>query len=331
MNLAQRINLLEKLGEYLVSNDEELSYAKQKAYEKNKWFTEEFVDLSLQNISSEFLKQSKLEEWISHHHLDDNINSQNVGIVMAGNIPLVGFHDFLCVFVSGHRQSIKLSEKDSVLMKHLIDKLIEWDKEVAVMVHVNDLLKNCDAYIATGSNNSTRYFKYYFGKYPSIIRGNKTSVALLSGNESGGELSLLADDVHTYFGLGCRNVTKLYVPEGYDFVPVLDAFRKYNYFEDHTKYKNNYDYNLALLIMNNKKYMTNESIILLEGDNIFSPVSQLHYTFYRDKNVIPDDLIKIENLQCLVGNGFTPFGKSQKPQLFDYADGTDVMEFLLAL
>jgi len=331
MNLVERINLLEKLGSYLVDNSAELNAIMQKAYEKNKWFTEEFVNLSIQNISGEFLSRPKLEAWVNHYHLDDNINSQNVGIVMAGNIPLVGFHDFLCVFVSGHRQSIKLSEKDNVLMMHIIEKLVEWDKEVAGLVQVNDFLKNCDAYIATGSNNSSRYFKYYFGKYPSIIRGNKTSVALLSGNESATELSLLADDVHTYFGLGCRNVTKLYVPEGYDFVPVLNAFRKYNYFEDHTKYKNNYDYNLALLIMNNKKYMTNESIILLEEDNIFSPVSQLHYTFYRDKNVIPDDLVNNENLQCIVGNEFIAFGKSQKPQLFDYADGIDVMEFLLAL
>jgi len=331
MNLVERINLLEKLGYYLVDNSAELNAIKQKAYEKNRWFTEEFVNLSIQNISGEFLSRPKLEAWVNHYHLDDNINSQNVGIVMAGNIPLVGFHDFLCVFVSGHRQSIKLSEKDNVLMKHIIEKLVEWDKEVAGLVQVNDFLKNCDAYIATGSNNSSRYFKYYFGKYPSIIRGNKTSVALLSGNESATELSLLADDVHTYFGLGCRNVTKLYVPEGYDFVPVLNAFRKYSYFEDHTKYKNNYDYNLALLIMNNKKYMTNESIILLEEDNIFSPVSQLHYTFYRDKNVIPDDLVNNENLQCIVGNEFIAFGKSQKPQLFDYADGIDVMEFLLAL
>ena len=184
MNLAERINLLEKLGYYLIDNSAELNSIKQKAYEKNKWFTEEFVNLSLQNISSEFLNRSKLEEWANHYHPDDNIKSQNVGIVMAGNIPLVGFHDFLCVFISGHKQSIKLSEKDNVLMEHLIEKLIEWDKEVADMVQVSDLLKNCDAYIATGSNNSSRYFKYYFGKYPSIIRGNKTSVALLSGNES---------------------------------------------------------------------------------------------------------------------------------------------------
>ncbi len=331
MNLVERINLLEKLGYYLVDNSAELNSIKQKAYEKNKWFTEEFVNLALQNISSLFLERSKLEAWINHYHLDDNITSQNVGIVMAGNIPLVGFHDFLCVFISGHKQSIKLSEKDDILMKHLVEKLLEWDNEVAGAVQVSDLLKNCDAYIATGSNNSSRYFKYYFGKYLSIIRGNKTSIALLSGNENDEDLNLLADDVHIYFGLGCRNVTKLYVPQGYDFIPLLNAFRKYNYFEDHTKYKNNYDYNLALLIMNNKKYMTNESIILLEDDNIFSPVSQLHYTFYRDKNVIQNDLIKNENLQCIVGNGFTPFGKSQKPALSDYADGTDVMEFLLAL
>lgn len=331
MNLVERINLLEKLGYYLVDNSAELASVKQKAYEKNKWFTEEFVNLSLQNISSCFLNRSKLEEWVNHYHLDDNIKSQNVGIVMAGNIPLVGFHDFLCVFMSGYKQSIKLSEKDSVLMQHLINKLTEWNNEVVERIHISDLLKNCEAYIATGSNNSSRYFKYYFGKYPSIIRSNKTSVALLTGNESDEELSLLADDVHTYFGLGCRNVTKLFVPEGYDFIPVLNAFRKYNYFEEHTKYKNNYDYNLALLIMDNKKYMTNESIILLEDDNIFSPVSQLHYTFYKDKNVILGDLIKNENLQCLVGNEFVLFGESQQPGLFDYADGTDVMEFLLAL
>lgn len=329
MNLVARINLLEKLGEYLVSNSEELSSIKQKAYEKNRWFTQEFVNLSLQNISDQFLNRSKLQEWVQYYHLDNNIKSKNIGIVMAGNIPLVGFHDFLCVFISGHQQSIKLSEKDNVLMAHLIEKLIEWDNDVASVVQVNDFLKNCEAYIATGSNNSSRYFKYYFGKYPSIIRGNKTSVALLTGNESAGELSLLADDVHNYFGLGCRNVTKLFVPEGYDFVPLLNTFSKYNYFGDHTKYKNNYDYNLALLIMNNKNYMTNNSIILLEDENIFSPVSQLHYTFYKDKNVIHGDLIKNENVQCVVGRGFTPFGKSQMPQLFDYADGVDAMEFLL--
>lgn len=331
MNLVQRINLLEKLGSYLVNDSKKLDSVKQKAFEQNKWFTEEFINLSLQNISSQFLNRSKIEDWVNYYHIDDNINSKNVGIVMAGNIPLVGFHDFLCVFISGHKQNIKLSQKDYVLMAHIIDKLIEWNPDVADVVQVSDLLKNCDAYIATGSNNSSRYFKYYFGKYPSIIRGNKTSVAILSGTETIEDLSLLADDVYTFFGLGCRNVTKLYVPLYYDFIPLLNVFKKYNYFQDHTKYKNNYDYNLALLIMNHKIYMTNESIILLEEDNIFTPVSQLHYNFYSDKNVIIDDLKKNENVQCIVSDELIPFGKAQQPGLFDYADGTDVMEFLLAL
>ncbi len=331
MNLIQRIDLLEKLGNYLVSNDEKLIQVKQKAFEKNKWFTEEFINLSLQNISTQFLNSDKLKSWVNHYHLDDNIQTKTVGIVMAGNIPLVGFHDFLCVFISGHKQKIKLSEKDTVLMTHIIEKFTEWNPDVQDVVQVNDILKNCDAYIATGSNNSSRYFKYYFGKYPSVIRGNKTSVAILSGKETNAELNLLADDVHLYFGLGCRNVTKLYVPYGYDFVALLNAFKKYNYFTDHTKYKNNYDYILALLIMNNKMYMTNESIILLEDENIFSPVSQVNYTFYNDKNVIVDDLIKNENIQCIADNRLLSFGKTQEPKLFDYADGVDVMEFLLAI
>ena len=331
MNLAERIDLLEKLGNYLDSNSEKLNSAIREAYGKNKWFTEEFINLSLQNISTQFLNRKKLERWVNHYHLDDNIRSKTVGVVMAGNIPMVGFHDFLCVFVSGHKQHIKLSEKDNVLTTHIIEKLTEWNPDVSNVVEVCDLLKNCDAYIATGSNNSSRYFKYYFGKYPSIIRGNKTSVAILSGNETTEELNLLADDVHTYFGLGCRNVTKLYVPVDYDFVPLLNAFKKYEYFKDHTKYRNNYDYNLALLIMNNKMYMTNTNIILLEDENIFSPVSQLHYTFYSDKNVTVDDLRKNENIQCVVGNGLTGFGVTQQPGLFDYADGTDAMEFLLSL
>ena len=203
MDLTERIDLMEKLGNYLVSDDEKLKAVKQKAYEKNKWFTEEFVNLSLKNISTRFLNRDKLENWVKYYHPTDNINAKVIGTVMAGNIPLVGFLDFLCVFISGHKQVIKLSEKDNVLLVHIIEELTKWNAEVANLVQVAGFLKNCDAYIATGSNNSSRYFKYYFGKYPSVIRGNKTSVAVLTGKESREELSLLADDVHTYFGLGC--------------------------------------------------------------------------------------------------------------------------------
>ncbi|MEP6926014.1 MAG: acyl-CoA reductase [Ginsengibacter sp.] len=331
MDLMERIDLMEKLGNYLAGDDEKLKAVKQKAFEKNKWFTEEFVNLSLKNISSHLLNYNKLEKWVRHYRPDNNIKIKTVGIVMAGNIPLVGFHDFLSVFISGHIQIIKLSEKDNVLLVHIIEKLTQWNAEVANLVKVAGFLKNCDAYIATGSNNSSRYFKYYFGKYPSVIRSNKTSVAVLTGKETYEELSLLADDVYTYFGLGCRNVTKLFVPVDYDFIPLLNVFKKYEYFADHTKYKNNYDYNLALLIMNNKLYMTNESIILYENENIFSPVSQLHYNFYHDTNVILNDLIKNENIQCIIGKNGIEFGEAQQPGLFDYADGEDTMEFLLGL
>lgn len=331
MNLAERIEVIKILDEYILADAEPLKAVKQKAYEKNKWFTEEFINLSFKNIASQFLEPRKSGSWIDHYHIDDNIDPKKIGIVMAGNIPLVGFHDFLCAFVTGHHQHIKLSEKDEILFTHLIEKMCEWNPKVANVVKISSLLKDCDAYIATGSNNSARYFHYYFGKYPSIIRTNKTSVAVLTGDETAEELALLADDVHLYFGLGCRNVTKIFVPGEYDFVPLLDAFRKYNYFADHTKYKNNYDYNLALLIMNNKLYMTNESIILVENESVFSPVSELHYSFYKSQNVVFDHLAQQENIQCIVGKDHLPFGGTQTPGLLDYADGIDTMQFLLSL
>jgi hypothetical protein len=278
----------------------------------------------------EFLQKEKLEAWTRTYFLDDNITPKNVGIVMAGNIPLVGFHDFLSVLISGHKQTIKLSSKDDVLLKHLINKLIEWQPSLQHLVVFADLLKACDAYIATGSNNTARYFDYYFGRYPNIIRRNRTSVAIVTGKESDEQLSLLADDVHLYFGLGCRNVTKIYVPAGYNFVPMLNTFKKYAYFSDHTKYRNNYDYNLALLIMNNVYYMTNESILLVENEQLFSPISQLNYSFYTDKSQLQQELEKNENIQCIVGDKID-FGKAQQPSLCDYADGIDTMQFLLSL
>lgn len=331
MNLTERIKVIKLLNDYLTADASTFRSIRQKAFEKNKWFTEEFIDLSCKNISTELLNEEKLQAWIHHYRIDDNIKPKKVGIVMAGNIPLVGFHDFLCAFITGHYQLIKLSEKDEVLFTHLREKMCEWNPKVSNAVKISFLLKDCDAYIATGSNNSARYFNYYFGKYPSIIRSNKTSVAVLSGNETAEELSLLADDVHLYFGLGCRNVTKIFVPVAYDFVPMLNAFKKYSYLADHTKYKNNYDYNLALLIMNNKFYMSNESLILVENENVFSPVSELHYSFYTDRSKVYETIEQQENIQCIVGGHHLPFGTSQQPGLFDYADGVDTMQFLLSL
>lgn len=331
MNLDDRIQLAGELGIYMSHKSDEWLDIKRKAEVSNAWFTQEFIDLACKNIADEFLNVTKLQAWVNHYHLDDNIIPKNVGVVMAGNIPLVGFHDFLCLFISGHTQTIKLSSKDNVLLKHLVSKLYEWNAGSAQAIKFAEILKDCDAYIATGSNNSSRYFDYYFGRYPSIIRKNRTSAAILNGNESEEDLMHLADDIQEYFGLGCRNVTKLFVPEGYDFVPLLKALEKYNYFEDHTKYKNNYDYYLALLIMNNQYYMTNKNIIMVKNENLFSPISQLNYEYYNDEQKVRDQLKQDNNVQCIIGVDDMPFGKAQVPGLYDYADNVDTMAFLLSL
>ncbi len=247
---------------------------------------------------------------------------------MAGNIPLVGFHDFLAVFISGHRQLIKPSGRDGVLIRHLADWLTTTSPEAAERVGFAERLNGCDAYIATGSNNSARYFEYYFGKYPHIIRRNRTSIALLNGQETQQELEALADDVYQYFGLGCRNVTQLVVPENYDFLPLLAAFRKYDHLAGLDRYRHNFDYQLTLLILNKKQYMANASILLTEDGSPFSPISVLHYTYYRPGDVIPVLGGDHPDIQCVVGHGYTPFGQAQRPGLNDYADGVDTLQFL---
>lgn len=331
MNLQHRIELMNKLGNYLQTNDPEWEEAKLQAYQKNPWFTPEFIGIAVKNIVDDLLQKDLLEQWVKHYHLDDNISQRNIGIVMAGNIPLVGFHDFLCAFISGHRQTIKLSSKDDVLLKFLVKKLYSMDIEIQNLVSFADLLKGCDAYIATGSNNSARYFDQYFAKYPSIIRRNKTSVAVLSGNESAEELNDLSDDVHLYFGLGCRNVTKLFVPAGYDFVPLLRSFDRYKYFRDQNKYTNNYDYQLSIMLLNKVYYMTNESTLLMENQAAFSPIGVVNYEYYTGEKMRDEVIKNQDEIQCIIGKGFTAFGKAQNPGLFSYADGVDTMQFLLSL
>lgn len=283
------------------------------------------------SIADNYLKEDKLRQWAGYYKLDDNIQEKCVGIVMAGNIPMVGFHDFLCVFITGHKQMIKMSSKDDVLLKHLVKVMAGWNSKVNGKVIFAEMLKNCDAYIATGSNNSSRYFEQYFGKYPNIIRSNRTSVAVLNGSESTEELEKLADDMHLYFGLGCRNVTKIYVPENYDFIPIIKAFDKYQYFSDHHKYKNNYDYQLSILLLNGKYYMTNGSTLLTQNESFFSPISQVHYQFYTSPEGMQQSLQSNRELQCIVGHSNVPFGQAQNPGLFQYADSVDTMAFLLGM
>lgn len=332
MNLEQRIFLLEKLGLYITGPDPEWKETKTKAYLENKWFLEEFIELAASNIANRFLKKNILKSIAEKYRIPEtNSNPREIGIVMAGNIPLVGFHDLMSVFLSGNKARIKTSKKDHVLVKHIVDKLAAWDERITDLIKIEEMLKGCFAYIATGSNNTSRYFEYYFGKYPHIIRKNRTSVAILKGTETVLDLEKLADDVHFYFGLGCRNVTKIYVPRSYDFMPLLAVFKKYNYLSDHHRYKNNYDYNLALLILNNRYYMTNGSILLVEDPSLFSPISQLNFEYYDDPENLPEKLLGSGMVQCIVGSGFTGFGEAQCPAATDYADGTDTFEFLLTL
>jgi hypothetical protein len=329
MNLPQRISILEKLGELLISDEKEWGEVRQRASQENGWFIPEFMEHALHHIARQWLQKERLTSWANEANIPDQpAVIKTVGIVMAGNIPLVGFHDWLCVFIAGHRSKIKPSSKDRVLMSYLLKKLSEWEPSLGAEHTLEERLPGCDAYMATGSNNSSRYFDYYFSRFPHIIRRNRTSVAILTGQETKDQLLSLADDVHLYFGLGCRNVTKLYVPNGYDFIPLLEAFKKYSFLADHHKYKNNYDYNLALHILNNKFYMTNGAILLVEEASLFAPVSQLNFEYYNHLEGLQQSLPDHPDLQCLVGAGGIPFGSGQLPRVNDYADGVDTLEFL---
>jgi len=332
MILQDRIGLLKRLGSYILSGDARWKEAREKASLQNGWFAPEFVALAIENIAKKFLKEDELIRWSAHYKIQTlNSSPRKVGIVMAGNIPLVGFHDLLSVFISGHKAVIKPSSKDEVLIKELAEVLKTWEPQVSSLIEFSEMLKDCDAYITTGSNNTSRYFEYYFGKYRHIIRRNKTSVAVLTGNETKTDLEGLAGDVYQFFGLGCRNVTKLYVPKGYDFGSLLEVFKKYNYLADHHKYKNNYDYNLTLHILNNKFYMTNGSILLVEDSSIFSPISQLNYEYYASRDELLSSLYNNQDIQGIIEKNHIPFGQAQSPGLFDYADKVDTMEFLQSL
>lgn len=340
--LQERIALMVRLGEYLEDNNPDWQNVAERAERENGWFTQEFIALAQKNIAREYLQEDKIRQWLQQYpEAGPASPEQTVGLVMAGNIPLVGFHDFLCVYLAGFKIKVKLSSKDKILWEGIFRLLSGWDPGFAQQVETGEMLKNCDAYIATGSNNSARYFDQYFKKYPSIIRRNRTSVAVLDGTESKEELALLADDVCTYFGLGCRNVTKIYVPEGYNFEQLLPAFDAYKHHADHNKHKNNYDFQLAIFLLNKVMYMTNGSVLLVPGESPFAAISVLHYEYYTDKAALLQQLTADDRLQCISAKQaaadlehygrIRPFGANQRPGLADYADGVDTMAFLVSL
>lgn len=313
----------------MLAADEAWQDAKERAKNRNAWFDNESIDMAVRGIADVFLQEDALKNWVSQY--PSPAHSRKVGIVMAGNIPLVGFHDFLCGFVTGHILHIKLSSKDDVLLRHLVEKLTEWEPAVAEQVVFADNLKGCDAYIATGSNNTARYFEQYFGKYPNIIRKNRTSVAILSGKETPEELQQLGQDIFSYYGLGCRNVTKVFLPEGYGIPTLLDGLQSFGDIIHHHKYKHNYDYYLAIYLLNRVPYLSNDFLLMVENTIPFSAVSVLHYEFYKDKDTLLQILQNDDNIQCVVDNVNVKYGGSQFPSLKDYADGIDTMMFLSTL
>ena len=299
---------------------------------ENGWFTEDNVRSALVAWGDE-LTREKLAAWVNRYSFVEP-TPKTVAIIMAGNLPLVGFHDFLTVLLFGHSVKAKLSSDDKRLLPLIAKMLIELYPDFENRIAFVERVQTPDAVIATGSNNTARYFEHYFGKYPNIIRKNRTSVAVLSGDETEEQLTALGEDIFRYFGMGCRNVSKLYIPEGFDINRVFGAILNYGDVIQNHKYANNYDYHRAIFMLNKQPFLENGFVVFKEGESLNTPVSVLHYQRYADAESLNKHLAEqAEELQCIVGNGPSqiPFGKTQCPALWDYADGVDTVEFLLGL
>lgn len=310
-----------------------LKDAAQKSVEANKWFDFESIDYSIKALSI-WMKEENLTDFASRYTFTNK--PKTIAVICAGNIPLVGFHDMLCVLLSGHIFYGKLSSDDKFLLPAIAEILFEIDSEFKNRIFFTEgKIEGFDAVIATGSNNTSRYFEYYFGKYPNIIRHSRTSVAVLDGNEK--NIDKLAIDILTHKGLGCRNVSKLFIPKGYNFKELVLSFEKFNFLLDHNKYRNNYDYHKTIYIMNTIPFIDTTNCILLENQELFSPVSVVYYEYYDNIEDVKArlDLFK-ENIQCVVSEikeieNSIPLGKAQEPTIFDFADNIDTMRFLNSL
>ncbi len=301
----------------------------------NGWFTPEQVYYAIQSWA-EALSEENLNVWLSKYNFSE-VKTKTVGLILAGNIPLVGFHDFLSVLISGHKVLVKTSSNDQYLIKFLAQYLIAINPEIENYITFTEgKLEGFDAVIATGSNNTARYFEYYFKNKPSIIRKNRNSVAVLTGTETHEELVNLGEDIFRYFGLGCRNVSKLFIPKGYNFEAFFKAMYEQRDVIYYEKYANNYDYNKAVFLMSNFQLLDNEFLIIKEDSSYASPISSVFYEYYDTIEEIQKQLVNdAEQIQCIVSNNSIersiPFGQTQKPNLWDYADNVDTLEFLLKI
>ncbi|MTG97671.1 MULTISPECIES: acyl-CoA reductase [Myroides] len=352
MNLDVKKNTFVKLGAFLSQfttnefiknndvchNDEFFSAFEQLIYSSvnyNGWFTEEQVLTSIRSWA-DALTQENIDQWCSKY--DFTLEPmKKVGLILAGNIPLVGFHDFLSVLMSGNIAVVKLSSNDQKLLPLLVKYIMAIEPNFADRIVFNEgKLEDFDAVIATGSNNTARYFDYYFSKVPNIIRKNRNSVAVLDGSESHEDMVALGKDVFTYYGLGCRNVSKLFVPTGFNFDGFYQGMFEYKDVIEYEKYSNNYDYNKAVFLMSDFKILDNGFLTVKEDKGYSSPISSVFFEYYDDLDTVQSRLREdSEKIQCVVSNGLVegsiPFGKTQEPNLWDYADNVDTLEFLLNL
>ena len=339
MELKQRFNAFVELGKkidlLIQKKDEKLLQVVRQSFYNNGWFHENQVIYMLQQIRAGLMTE-QLEKWLSNYKFKES-SPKKVGIIMAGNIPLVGFHDFLCVLISGHSAIIKLSSDDKILLPFLSELLFEMEPEFKHKINFAERLNGIDAVIATGSDNSAPYFEYYFGKYPHIIRKNRNSVAIIKGDETEDDFVKLGEDIFRYYGLGCRNVSKLYLPDGYSLDIFFKAIYAYKDVIENKKYGNNYDYHRAVLMMKQIPFLENGFLILREDTSLASPVSIINYEYFTNLNGLEEILEREKNnIQCVVSKdafwkNSIPFGTTQCPELNDYADSIDTIDFLLTL
>ena len=333
---SERLAAFVALGTRLAAlSPTEIALLAARARNQNAWFDEPSVRAAVAGIAH-LLAEEPLRRWAGRYPPEPETVRQ-IGVVMAGNIPLVGFHDMLCVLLSGHVLQAKLSADDTVLMTWVMAELTQLEPRFADCIRVLPRLNQADAFIATGSDNTARYFEFYFGKKPHLIRRNRTSVAVLTGQETNPELALLGPDIFQYYGLGCRNVSKLFVPEGYDFVPLLDALQPCEGVLNHHKYNNNYDYNKSILLVNRVPHFDNGFFLITRDPKLVSPISTVYYAEYASEIDLVDQLTDVAaQTQCVVSAGgrfagSVPFGQAQAPGVAEYADRVDPMEFLAQL
>jgi hypothetical protein len=333
-NNTALINSLSKLGSYLTNPGDELTALINDELYHNAWFTPKNVENAVKSIG-QMLNAADLALWLDKYP-SANHPPKKVGLILAGNIPLVGFHDVLCVLASGNYALIKSSSQDNRLVKFVLQKLVEIGDTFANSYAFVERLENFDAVIATGSHNTSRYFEYYFGKVPHIIRKNRNSVAVLTGHETAAQLHNLGHDIFDYYGLGCRNVSKILVPTGYNFNFFFESIEDYSPIINHHKYNNNYDYNKSIYLVNRDEHLDNGFLLVKQDERLASPLAVLFYSFYSDVADVENMLnTESEKIQCIVSaaplqvkNQVVSFGESQHPKLWDYADGIDTMDFL---